>query len=138
MTRLPWLALAALVACATPAGTNPSAVQHEAAAAARPVDVALLRTDWTPQQIQAACDDAEKLTDAKLAQMAALPPGERTFANTVDVLEQVTTDYGHTVGRVTFMKDIHTDEKVRAAPPARSRRASTACASPRARTCTWR
>ena len=118
MTRLPWLALAALAACATTAGTNPPAVQHEAAAAARPVDVALLRTDWTPQQIQAACDEAEKVTDAKLAQMAALPPGERTFANTVDVLEQVTTDYGDTVGRVTFMKDIHTDEKVRAAAAA--------------------
>ena len=120
MTRLPFFALA-LAACATASGpptTGPTAAQQRGGAAPQPVDVPLLRTDWTPQQIQAACDEAEKITDAKLARMAALPAGQRTFANTVDVLEQVTTDYGDEVGRVTFMKDIHLDEKVRAAAAA--------------------
>ena len=103
MTRLPFLALA-LAACAT--AKDPAAVRQRGGAALQPIDVALLRTGWTPQQIQAVCDEAEKVTDAKLLQMAALPADQRTFANTVDVLEQVTTDYGDAVGRATFMKDI--------------------------------
>ncbi|MFL5415712.1 MAG: M3 family metallopeptidase [Myxococcales bacterium] len=82
------------------------------------VDAAPLRTDWTPQQLEAACKEAEKTCDAKLAKIASLKDSERTFANTPEAIEQVTTDWSEVVGRAGFMKDIHPDEKVRAAATA--------------------
>jgi hypothetical protein len=102
------------------------------------VDAAPLRTDWTPEQLKGACEEAQKTCDAKLAKIVGLRDTERTFANTPEALEQVTTDWSEVVGRASFMKDIHRDEKVRARLPARRRRASTARASPRARTSTSR
>src|SRR3954470_7017872 len=82
------------------------------------VDAAPLRTDWTPQQLEAACKEAEKTCDAKLAKIASLKDSERTFANTPEAIEQVTTDWSEVVGRASFMKDVHPDEKVRAAATA--------------------
>src|SRR5205085_122187 len=82
------------------------------------VDAAPLRTDWTPEQLKAACEEAQKTCDAKLAKIAALKDPERTFANTPEAIEQVTTDWSEVVGRASFMKDIHRDEKVRAAAAA--------------------
>ncbi|MFL5387742.1 MAG: M3 family metallopeptidase, partial [Myxococcales bacterium] len=82
------------------------------------VDAAPLRTDWTPQQLEAACKEAEKTCDAKLAKIASLKDSERTFANTPEAIEQVTTDWSEVVGRAGFMKDVHPDEKVRAAATA--------------------
>jgi thimet oligopeptidase len=82
------------------------------------VDAAPLRTDWTPQQLEAACKEAEKTCDAKLAKIASLKDSERTFANTPEAIEQVTTDWSEAVGRAGFMKDVHPDEKVRAAATA--------------------
>jgi len=82
------------------------------------VDAAPLRTDWTPEQLKAACEEAQKTCDAKLAKIVAVPEAQRTFANTPEALEQVTTDWSEIVGRASFMKDIHRDEKVRSAAAA--------------------
>src|SRR3954465_6437545 len=82
------------------------------------VDAAPLRTDWTPQQLEAACKEAEKTCDGKLAKIASLKDSERSFANTPEAIEQVTTDWSEVVGRASFMKDVHPDEKVRAAATA--------------------
>ena len=40
------------------------------------VDAAPLRTDWTPEQLTAACAEAEKTCDAKLAQAQLLAQGQ--------------------------------------------------------------
>ena len=87
-------------------------------AATQPVDVPPLRTRWTAEELKQTCDDAEKLADRKLAEVVAVPDAQRDFANTADAIEQITTDWGDTVGRLGFMKDIHTDAKVRAAAAA--------------------
>ena len=82
------------------------------------VDAAPLRTDWTPEQLQATCGEAEKTSDAKLLQVVAIPDAQRTFANTPEGIEQITADWSEVVSRASFMKNIHTDEKVRAAAAA--------------------
>ena len=82
------------------------------------VDAAPLRTDWTPEQLQATCGEAEKASDAKLLQVVAIPDAQRTFANTPEGIEQITADWNEVVSRAIFMKNIHTDEKVRAAAAA--------------------
>src|SRR5256885_1283191 len=82
------------------------------------VDAAPLRTDWTPEQLQASCAEAEKTSDAKLAEVVGIPGPQRTFVNTPEAIEQVTADGGGAVSRADFMKNIHVDEKVRAAAAA--------------------
>ncbi|TMB18837.1 MAG: Zn-dependent oligopeptidase, partial [Deltaproteobacteria bacterium] len=79
------------------------------------VDAAPLRTDWTPEELQASCAEAEKTSDAKLVEVVGIPDAKRTFANTPEAIEQVTADWGEAVSRADFMKNIHVDEKVRAA-----------------------
>src|SRR2546428_2725406 len=82
------------------------------------VDAAPLRTDWTPEQLQASCAEAEKTSDAKLAEVVGIPDAQRTFANTPEAIEQITADWSEVVSRAGFMKNIHLDEKVRAAAAA--------------------
>lgn len=103
---------------ASPAASTASKELHPTFAELKPVDVPLLKTDYTPDELKKACDEIEKTTDQKLAALVAIPDDKRTFANTVDALEQITTDYGTTVARLAFLKEIHTDEKVRAAAAA--------------------
>jgi thimet oligopeptidase len=79
------------------------------------VDAPPLRTDWTPEQLTAVCADAEKTTDAKLAQVVAIPDAQRTFANAVQSIEQIEADWNEITSRASFMKNVHPDEKVRAA-----------------------
>lgn len=87
------------------------------------VDVPGLNTKVTPEQLEQACADAEKTADAKLAALVAVPEMARTFGNSFATYEQVMTDYADTVGRLAFLKDIHTDAKVRAAAAACEERA---------------
>src|SRR2546426_205255 len=82
------------------------------------VDAAPLRTDWTPEQLQASCAEAEKTSDAKLAEVVGIPDAQRTFANTPEAIEQITADWSEVVSRAGFMKNIHLEEKVRAAAAA--------------------
>ncbi|HVO31920.1 MAG TPA: M3 family metallopeptidase [bacterium] len=92
-----------------------STLTHKSFEALAPVDVAPLRTSWTPADLTAACDEAQKTSDKRFAEVVAIPDAKRTFANTPLAMEQIGTDFGITVARLSFMKDIHTDEKVRAA-----------------------
>lgn len=121
-THLTLLALALLAACATtPEAPAPivkrpvDAPVHRSWAELPPIDAPLLVTTRTPEQLAAACEEAEKSADAKLAALVAIPDTERTFEGTVGGLEQIVADYTAAVGRVTFMNYIHPDEKVRAA-----------------------
>ena len=79
------------------------------------VDVPGLNTHYTPEALTKACADAEKTSDAKLAALVSVPANMRTFANTFGAFEQATADYIDAVGRLSFLKDIHPDAKVRAA-----------------------
>ena len=74
-----------------------------------------LKTQWTPEELKAACDEAEKTSDAKLAALVAVPDDQKTFANTFVAYEEAEADYADAVGRLGFMKDINTDAKVRQA-----------------------
>lgn len=95
-----------------------SSVQRPSATEKGVVDGDPLRTDWTPEQLQATCAEAEKTSDAKLGQVVNVPDKQRTFANTPEAIEQITADWSEVVSRAGFMKNIHTDEKVRAAASA--------------------
>ena len=73
----------------------------------------MLRTKWTPADVASACEQAEKDTDAKLAKLVAIPDDKRTFKDSFEAMDLVTGDYFETAARVTFMKEIHPDAKVR-------------------------
>ncbi|MBS2028321.1 MAG: Zn-dependent oligopeptidase [Deltaproteobacteria bacterium] len=116
------LALAALVSCSH-AQPEP---QQQATAPAKPpaprtfdqmaaVDVPGLATQLTPDQVTAACKQAETTADAKLAALVAVPDAQRSFANSFNAYEQAMADYSDDVGRLSFLKDIHPDAKTRAA-----------------------
>ena len=113
------LALAALVSCshAQPEpqqqAANPPAPRTFEQMAA--VDVPGLATQLTTDQVTAQCKQAETTADAKLAALVAVPDAQRTFANSFNAYEQATADYSDEVGRLSFLKDIHPDAKVRAA-----------------------
>lgn len=88
-----------------------------------PVDVPMLKTKWAPADLLAACEQAEKDTDAKLTALIAVPDVERTFQGTFEAFDRITADYGETVARMSFMKDIHPDQAVRDAGAACEERA---------------
>ncbi|MDP2341793.1 MAG: M3 family metallopeptidase [Deltaproteobacteria bacterium] len=97
------------VACAFASSLHAAAT----APAAAPVDVPALRTVWTPAELSAACELAEKDTDAKLAKLVAVADDKRTFADSFVAFDLITADYSETVARASFMKDIHPDAPVR-------------------------
>ncbi len=92
-------------------------------AAAKSVDVPLLRFQWTPAALQQACEQAEKDADTAFAQVVALPSSARTFYNTYAAIDLITNTYAETVSRLMFMKDMHTDAAVREAGAACEERA---------------
>jgi thimet oligopeptidase len=84
-----------------------------AAAGAKSVDVPALRFAWQPAELSAACAQAEKDTDAKLAALVAVKDAARTFAGSFEALDLAVADYQETTSRLSFMKDVHTDAAVR-------------------------
>jgi thimet oligopeptidase len=70
-----------------------------------------LTADEVLRRIQAAGADC----DRSLAQMVAVPDAARSFGNTVEALELAVAAYVDTAGRLGILKDVHRDEKVRAA-----------------------
>ena len=101
----------------------PAAPAHKAFADLTAVDAAPLRTKITPEEVAAGCGQAEKDTDAKLAALVSVPDAKRTWADAFGGYEQATTDYADAIARLTFLKEIHTDAKVRAASAACEERA---------------
>ncbi len=79
------------------------------------VAVPLIDHRLSPEQILQKSQAAEADCERALAAIAALPDGARTFSNTVEALEQAVDDYSDAAGRLGILKDVHTDEKVRAA-----------------------
>ena len=102
---------------------KPAPVEHKPFAELAAVDVPNLRYQYTPEEIAAACEAAEKTADAKLAALVAIPDAARTFQNSFVAFEQATTDYGDAVGRLSFMKEVHPDAKIREAAAACEERA---------------
>lgn len=116
------LLLLAAAACA-PKATTKDPVTAPTAAVRKTVDVEPLRTNLAPDALAAACEKAEKDTDARLAKVVAIPDASRNFDNTLLELENATADYAETVARLAFMKHVHTDAKVREAGGACEERA---------------
>src|SRR5687767_1166866 len=81
--------------------------------APKTVDTPGLRTKWVPADLTAACEKAEKDTDARLAKLVAVPDDKRTFKDSFEEFDLAVGDYQETVWRMGFMKDIHTDAAVR-------------------------
>jgi thimet oligopeptidase len=126
------LACIALASCSHSKPAPAPAAQTAAAAPAAPprifeqmaaVDVPGLSAKLTPEQVAAACEQAEKTADAKLAALISVPDAKRTFGNSFNAYEQAMADYADAVGRLSFLKDIHPDAKVRAAGAACEERA---------------
>jgi thimet oligopeptidase len=115
-------------ACASPPSTTaPVAVPVAAPAVPPPppppVDAPQLKTTWTAPELTTACEAAEKDSDARLAAIVAVAADKKTFANSFVALDLATADYGETVARLSFMKDIHPDAAVRDAGAACEERA---------------
>ncbi|MFN7134441.1 MAG: M3 family metallopeptidase, partial [Myxococcales bacterium] len=79
------------------------------------VDVPLIEHRLTPEEIADREARARTACHEKLSSIAAMPAAQRTFANTVDALEQAVMDYLDTTQRLGILKELHTDEKVRRA-----------------------
>ena len=102
-------------AASAPQPPPAASVAHVPFAKLAPVDVPALRWQYTPAQLSAACEGAEKTARAKLAALVAIPDAQRTFASSFDALEQVMADYADAATRLSFLKEIHPDAAVRAA-----------------------
>ncbi|OGQ09201.1 MAG: hypothetical protein A2138_22195 [Deltaproteobacteria bacterium RBG_16_71_12] len=113
---LPSLSLACLTAGALASPTL-------AAARAAAVDVPPLRSRFTPEELSAACAKAEQDADGKLAALVAVPDAKRTFKDSFEALDAILGDYGETVARLSFMKDVHPLTPVRDAGAACEERA---------------
>lgn len=82
------------------------------------IAVPLLNHRLSPDAIGPALDKAMAECDAKLAALAALPALSRTFANTVEALEQAGASFSDAAMRLQILKEIHTDPAVREAAAA--------------------
>ncbi len=104
------------LACATakPAGKSGA---EPAASPAMPqrVQVPLIDHHLAPAQIAERLQAAQAECDKALAALVAVPDAQRTFANTPEAMELALDSYGDTAGRLSILKDIHPDEKVREA-----------------------
>ncbi len=100
-----------------PAGASPpSAPLPTATTTTTPTsatDVPPLRTNYTPAELTAACEQAEKDTDARLARLVAVADDKRTFQDSFEAFDFAVGDYGEAVARLSFLKDIHPDAAVR-------------------------
>jgi len=103
-------------AVAAPAVSAPTTLQpalHLPFDQLAPVDIPDLRFEYTPEQLDQACADAEHVVDQKLAAIAAIPDAQRTFRNTFDAYEQALAEYGDASARLVFLEEVHLDAKVR-------------------------
>ena len=108
------LACPVVTLCAMTACTHSPTARHSfdqlASVAAEP-----LRHRWTPAELTHACAEIEQRATGRLAELVAIPDAQRTFENSFKAFEDITSDYGDAAGRLNFLKDVHTDEAIRAA-----------------------
>ncbi len=88
---------------------------HKSFAQLNAVDVAPLAFAWTPETLKAACSKAIEEADQHVSDLLETKPEIRDFENTFGAYEILTTELSDEAGRLGFMKDVHPDEKVRAA-----------------------
>ena len=117
--RIPTISSLLLVAVAAGLGAPPALAAPRAAA----VDVPPLRTRYTPAELSAACEKAEKDADAKLAALVAIADAKRTFKDSFEGLDAILGDYNEAIARLSFMKDVHPQADVRDAGAACEERA---------------
>jgi thimet oligopeptidase len=82
------------------------------------IPVPLLNHRIPAEAIGPALDAAMAECDARLAALVALPAEARTFANTVEALEQAGASFSDAAMRLQILKEIHTDPAVRDAAAA--------------------
>ncbi len=75
---------------------------------------ALIRADYQPGEITRLAGEARDQANASLTAIAALPPGKRTFENTVLAFETSMADYSDAVTPLTFMGYVHPDPVIAA------------------------
>ena len=75
---------------------------------------ALIRADYQPGEITKLAGAAQEQANASLTAIAALPPGKRTFDNTVLAFDTVMTDYSDAFYPLIFMGYIHPDKQIAA------------------------
>lgn len=68
----------------------------------------------TADAVQAGTDDSIARSDAVLAEVVAVPAAERTWANTMQPLDEVGNVLGQADGTFGFMAYVHPDEALRA------------------------
>ncbi|HVO19053.1 MAG TPA: M3 family metallopeptidase [Anaeromyxobacter sp.] len=97
--------------CAARQGPGPAALLRAPPRTAVP----LLEHRLSPEQIGARMEAAEAACDQALLATVAVPDAERTFANTVEALEQALDGYADVAGRISILKEVHPEAEVRAA-----------------------
>ena len=72
----------------------------------------LLRFEYAPGELTQLCEDS--MNNAKLAldEIAAIPPSQRTIANTLLAFERATAEVNDVAGPLTFMGYVSTDQKI--------------------------
>ncbi len=79
------------------------------------VPVPLIDHKLAPDEILRRSQAAEAACEQALKAIEALPDASRTFANTVEAMEQAVDDYLDASSRLGILKDIHPSDKVRQA-----------------------
>jgi len=67
----------------------------------------------SPEGLKAQVRAAKAACERDLATVAALKPEQRTFANTVEALEEAVARFVESTSRLTIWKELHTDKAVR-------------------------
>ncbi|MGE5594574.1 MAG: M3 family metallopeptidase, partial [Hyphomicrobiales bacterium] len=67
----------------------------------------------TPERLSELCRDAMAACDRAIAEIVAIPDGERTFANTLLALEEATEHVGQASGAYAFMAYVSADDALR-------------------------
>ena len=82
------------------------------------VAVPLIEHHLSAEEIRQRSQAAEQQCERALAAIVAVPTADRSFANTVEAMEQAIEDYVDVVERLGILKHVHRDEKVRVAAAA--------------------
>jgi len=115
-TTRPCILAAAILGLALACATAPRSPERSTPMTSVPrVAVPLIEHRLAPEQILKKSQAAEAECDRALAAIAALSDATRTFANTVEAMEQAVDDYADASQRLGLLKDVHPDEKVREA-----------------------
>ncbi|QYZ78108.1 peptidase [Methanofollis formosanus] len=106
--RLSWLILLTAFLLTT-AGCLENARQEEPANGVDPI-----RSHYSPGEITQLNEAAEEKANASLDAIAAIPPEDRTFENTVLAFDRTLADYSDAVGPLMLMGSVYPDKRIAA------------------------